>query len=80
MGTELNSLGYSHTVCFRCGVLPTGQSEIFFDKVITVVGDALDCSQSLVDAGFTDPLPIPYNSAGSSVTLAADYRSIFTHS
>ena len=63
----------------RCGVLPTGQSEIFFDKVITVTANALDCSSALVDAGFVDPPPIAFNSAGSSATVAADYTAIFNH-
>ena len=33
----------------------------------------------MTDAGFTDPLAIPYNSDGSAVTIANDYTSIFTH-
>ena len=48
--------------------------------MITVVADALDCSTSLTSAGFTNPANIPYNSAGSTVTVAADVSAIFTHS
>ena len=40
----------------------------------------VDCSTSLADAGFTNPNAIPYNSAGSSVTIFTDYTTIFTHS
>ena len=28
---------------------------------------------------FTDPIPHPYNSAGTSVQIAADYTTFFTH-
>ena len=44
-----------------------------------VTQNALDCSTALSDAGFANPAPIAYNSAGSSVTIAADYTSIFNH-
>ena len=79
--TELNSLGYTVAFCYRCEITPTGLTSIFFDyTVITVIGDPLDCSTSLTSAGFTNPANIPYNSAGSAVTVAADVSAIFTHS
>ena len=79
-GSETNSLGYTQPFCYRCGVLPTGQTEIWFDKVLTVTGLALDCSNALTDAGFASPPAIAYNSAGSSSNITEDYTKIFAHS
>ena len=79
-GTETNAAGYSLTFCYRCGILPSGQAEIFFDKIITVSANPLDCSVALTDAGFTNPAAIAFNSAGSSVSVTTDYTAIFTHS
>ena len=75
---ELNSLGYTQPICYRCEILPTDQTSIFFDYLITVVGNPLDCSPSMTSNGF-NPAPVEYNSAGSEVTIAADYTAIFTH-
>ena len=78
--TELNPLGYSWTFCYRCEIKPTDQPSIYFDDLITVSGDPLDCSSSLVaNAGFVPPSPISYDSAGSTVTVSAGYTSIFDH-
>ena len=78
--SETVALGYIQPFCFRCGILPAGQSEIFFDKTITLTANALDCSTSLADGGFINPAAINYNSAGSSLVVTTDFTGIFTHS
>ena len=51
-----------------------------YTKQIIIEALALDCSISLVDAGFVNPAPIAYNSAGSSLVIITSYTEIFTHS
>ena len=79
IATEANSLGYSASICYKCEIIPTGLSSLFFTHIINVVGDPLDCNTSLTPTGFANPANIPYNSAGSAVTIAADISAIFTH-
>ena len=50
-----------------------------FVKQIVISAFSLDCSASLVDAGFANRAPIAYNSVGSVITVIADYTDIFTH-
>ena len=76
--TELNPGGYTTPICYKCNITPTGLTPIEFTKEISITANPLDCSGSLVDAIFANPT-ILYNSAGSSVSIAADYNSIFTH-
>ena len=38
-----------------------------------------DCSDSLTDAGFNSPAPIPYNSAGSTNVAVSGFAAVFTH-
>ena len=52
---------------------------MFNKDLVTIQALQLDCSGSLVDAGFTPPPPFPYNSAGNAVTLSTDYTAYFTH-
>ena len=78
---ETNPAGYSLTFCYVCTVSPVGGGATieFFKDSITVTQNTLDCSIALTDAGFIDPAPIPYNSAGSYITIAPEYTSIFNH-
>ena len=79
--TELNPLGYSYSLCYSCDIKPTGLPIITFTKdVITISALVLDCSASLVDASFSNPLPFAYNSAGSSIAVIASYTDVFSHS
>ena len=71
--SETEPLGYSEMVCYECSIEPVGLPPVLFQKSFTITANALDCSTSLVDAGFVDPPPILYNSAGSNMTLATDY-------
>ena len=65
--SELVPAGYTHTVCYKCDVKPTGLPVISFTKdSLTIQANALDCSTSLVDASFANPQLIAYNSAGSA--------------
>ena len=42
--TELNSVGYSYSICYSCDILPTGLPLITFTKdAITISADPLDC-------------------------------------
>ena len=79
--TELNSAGYSHSICYSCDIQPAGALPmITFDKdMIIIIADALDCSNSLTDVSFANPASIPYNSAGSSITVINGYTDIFSH-
>ena len=63
--TELNSLGYSHSICYSCDIKPTGLPMITFDKDLVITALALDCSSSLTDLSFASPPSLSYNSAGS---------------
>ena len=64
--TETNPLGYSVTLCYQCTITPTGLAAIVFNKdSVTISGLQLDCSGSLTNAGFVNPTPFPYNSAGN---------------
>ena len=77
--TELNPAGYTTPICYKCTITPTGLPAIEFTKQITITATALDCSDSLADAGFVGAT-IPYNSGGSSASIPGDYTNIFTHS
>ena len=74
--SEIIPAGYSLNFCYKCTIAITGT---VITKDITITADPLDCTTSLTDAGFPDPT-IPYNSAGSStLSIAAGYTDIFTH-
>ena len=76
--TEKNFLGYSHSICYSCDIKPTGLPMITFDKDLVIISAlALDCSSSSVS--FTNPAPITYNSAGSSISVINSYTLIFIH-
>ena len=45
---------------------------------ITITGIPYDCTSSLVDASFSNPPPITFNSAGSPVDVVNSYYEIFT--
>ena len=79
-GSETNPVGYSEQVCFRCGVQPAGQAEIFFDKQITISGSALDCSASLSENTGLILQDVIYNSIGSTISVVNSYLDVFTHS
>ena len=79
-GLETNPVGYSEQVCFRCGVQPAGQAEIFFDKQITISGSALDCSASLSENTGLILQDVIYNSIGSTISVVNSYLDVFTHS
>ena len=65
--TELNKAGYVFNLCYSCDVKEIASSTIITsNKEIKIEALALDCSTSLIDAGFSNPAPIVYNSAGSS--------------
>ena len=77
------SAGYTEDFCYSCEVtLPGGLGSIFIDKDdLHVIQNPLDCSSSLVDAGFADPPQFQFSGVqGSIETLATDYKTIFTHS
>ena len=78
---ETNVAGYSLTICYECTVSPSiGGALIVFQKdSIIITQNLLDCSTALTDAGFVNPASHFYNSAGSSVTIAVDYTTIFNH-
>ena len=77
---ELNPAGYYFNLCYSCDIQDTATTTMStFSKQIIIEAFALDCSASLVDAGFVSPSPIAYNSGGTVITLVADYTSIFTH-
>ena len=69
------------TFCYECTISPIdgGGPYTFKKDSITVTQNALDCSIALSDAGFTNPLPIAYDSGGSSVTISSGYTAIFNH-
>ena len=78
--TETNPVGFSLTFCYQCTITPTGLASIVFNKdSVTISALQLDCTTSLTDAGFVNLAPHPYNSAGSSVTIANGYTDFFTH-
>ena len=37
MATELNSRGYSHSICYSCDIKPTGLSSITFNKDLIII-------------------------------------------
>ena len=77
---ETNANGYTLTFCYECTITPSGGTPIIFIKdTITIVQNPLDCSLALTDAGYTNPAAIAFNSVGSSVSVAADYLAIFSH-
>ena len=80
--SETNPAGYVLNLCYDCEIKPTGKTPIKFSKPVTVTALALDCSSSLTPAAsFVDPPSIPYNSGGtsSSIVIAADYETVYTH-
>ena len=79
--TELNLAGYSYSICYSCNIQPAGALPLItFDKdLIIITADALDCSNSLTDISFASPASLPYNSAGSSITIINGYTDIFLH-
>ena len=78
--TELNPVGYSFSICLSCDIKPTGLPLITFTKdSIAIIGQPLDCSNSLTDALFPNPTPIIFNSSGSSTTIIEGYTEIFVH-
>ena len=78
--TELNPVGYSFSICLSCDIKPTGLPLITFIKdSIKIIGQPLDCSNSLTDAIFPNPAPIIFNSAGTSATIIEGYTEIFVH-
>ena len=86
VAVENNAAGYRHELCYECIVgsltkiihwLTISQSK---DGAVPLPTNGPDCSGALVDASFANPAAITYNSAGSSVTVAAGFADIFTHS
>ena len=66
-------------MCYSCTVIPPGQAVVStFSKTLTIIGDPVDCSNSLTDKSFT-PSVVAYNSAGSSALVLSDYLTIFSH-
>ena len=54
--TTLNPLGYSHSICYSCDIIPKGLPKIIFSKdLITISALALDCSNSLIEKPFKNP-------------------------
>ena len=49
---------------------------LFFAYILTAYLQA--CATSLTPTAFS-PAPIPYNPTGSTITIAADYTTFFTH-
>ena len=82
--TETNAAGYTVDFCFKCTMTNPVGSYWNTRFTFTVNGDpgapAIDCSTALTSTGYMDPPAFPYNSAGSTVTIAADYTDFFTHS
>ena len=78
--SEVNSSGYTLTLCFKCTIQPVGLPAETFTKQITVTATPLDCTPSMTAVGFTNPpASIPYNSAATvPKTIAASYSSIWT--
>ena len=76
----MNPAGYSYELCYMCSITQNTISitNIFVKKIV-ISAFPLDCTASLVDAGFANPAPIAYNSVGSVITVIADYTDIFTH-
>ena len=76
------SLGYTLSLCYSCDIKPTGLPIITFPyDLVTITQDPLNCSPSLAVVGpaFVNPPNIPYTTAGSAVTIVADYTSIWAH-
>ena len=51
----------------------------FNKDLFTIVGQPVDCSNSLADASFQNPTPIKYDSTASTLTISSGYQDIFTH-
>ena len=78
--TELNPAGYIYDLCYSCGIQETASSIMnTFNKQIIIEALPLDCSTSLVEAGFVSPAPIAYNLGGSFITVIMDYTQILIH-
>ena len=79
--SETNAAGYSVMFCYYCEVGVNGQAPFsYFTKdSISITQLPVDCSSSMTSTSFPNPAAIPYNSAGSAVTIATDYTAIFTH-
>ena len=76
------SLGYTLSLCYSCDIKPTGLPIITFPyDLVTITQDPLNCSPSLAVVGpaFVNPPNILYTTAGSAVTIVADYTSIWAH-
>ena len=79
--SEVNSLGYTLALCYKCTIQPTGGLPVeTFTKQVTVTADALDCSPSMAAVGFVNPpASFPYNSAATvAKTVVPGYSSIWT--
>ena len=73
--------GYSLDLCFQCKVTPTNLPPIdVVQDSIKIEAAPLDCSNSLTDKSFQNPLLIDYDSTQQTVVVASDYSKIFAHS
>ena len=77
---QTNPAGYSTPICFKCTITPNGGLPLLeFHKQINIVGLPLDCSATLaINPSFVNPPSITYNSGSLPLSIAADYKSIFT--
>ena len=72
--------GYNKEFCVQCQVTPLGTSTaVSFNKDNISVKQYADCSDSLADASFNSPSPIPFKKDGALIQIIFDYKTIFKH-
>ena len=79
--TELNSAGYSHSICYSCDIKPTGLPMITFTKdSIVIASPGLDCSDALVEKSFPNPVLIKtfkYSGSTKKEVIALGWNEFF---